>query len=397
MGGTFNPIHRGHIEMALAAMRTASLDRVLILPSGQPPHKKGIAPAEDRWRMVCAAAAPWKKLEPCRVELDRTGTTYTYDTLVALRDLYPKALFFYIIGADTLLQLHSWHRFEEVLPLCSFLIAPRSGAGTGEELRQERRRLQEIGGRFVNIDMKVIDVSSTELREALADGRTPETIDPAVAEYACALGLYGREPRVPAAAGWIPRLFADLTDRRFAHTMGVAWCARSLALRFGLDAYRAEAAGLLHDCAKCLPLKEMQRIAADAKLPLDPSVLDSPAVLHAPVGAWMAEHVYGVRDPQILSAIAAHTTGRPGMSALDMAVFVADTIEPGREEYPLLPRIREAADRSLREAALLCLSGTIEHVEKSGRKLNDESLRTLAWICGDITGNDGGGQTAVRG
>lgn len=397
MGGTFNPIHRGHVAMALAAVKAASLDRVLFLPDGQPPHKRGIAPAEDRWRMVCAAVAPWKKLEPSRMELDRDGVTYTFDTLTSLRERYPKATFFYIIGEDTLLQLKNWHRSDEVLGLCSFLVCPREGCGTEEEKQQERKRLTEKGGRFVTVNMKPVDVSSTQLREALSAGETPDTIDPAVAEYAGVLGLYGGAARVPEAAGWMPRLFADLTARRFSHTMGVAWSARRLALIHGIDARRAEAAGLLHDCAKCLPIKEMQRIATDAHLTEDRAVLDSTALLHAPVGAWLAEHVYGVTDPQILSAIAAHTTGKPGMSPLDLAVFVADTIEPGRETYPLLPRIREAADRSLWEAALLCLAGTIDHVEKNGRKLNPESLQALTWICSQITGHDGGWQTAGQG
>ncbi len=395
MGGTFNPIHLGHIAMAQAAIKAGSLDRVLFLPDGQPPHKSGIAPAEHRWRMVCAAVAPYKRMEPSRMELDRTGTTYTFDTLTALRELYPKASLFYIIGADTLMQLHTWHRWQEVLTLCTFLVCPRDDLTPGEEFRQERRRLQEMGARFVMVDMKPVDVSSTAIREALPSDEPIGHFDPAVQEYIGLTGLYGLSPRVPEADDWMPRLFADLTGRRFAHTLGVAWSARHLAQIHGEDAYKAEAAALLHDCAKCLPLKDMQRIAADAKITQDRSVLESGALLHAPVGAWMAEHVYGVTDPEILSAIAAHTTGKPGMSGLDMVVNIADTIEPGRESYPLLSRIREASERSLREAMLLCLSGTVEHVEKSGRFLNTGTLQTLTWLCGHIAETGGGSETAV--
>ena len=389
MGGTFNPIHLGHVAMAQACIRAASLDRVLFLPAGQPPHKSGIASAEDRWRMVCAAVAPYKRLEPCRIELDREGTTYTFDTLTSLREQYPKAAFFYIIGADTLLQLHSWHRYQEVLHLCSFLMCPRAGVSE-DAIARERARLQAEGARFVFVKMDSVDISSTEVREALAAGEPVELLNPAVCEYAGVMGLYGCPARVPEAAAWMPRLFADLTARRFAHTLGVAWTSRQLALRHKANVYKAEAAALLHDCAKCLPMREMQRIARDAKLKADASVLESGALLHAPVGAWMAEHVYGVTDPEILSAITAHTTGRPGMSVLDMIVNVADTIEPSREPYPLLPKIREAADRSLEEALLLCLSGTVEHVEKSGRHLNSDTLQTLTWLCAHITEHSGG-------
>ena len=389
MGGTFNPIHLGHVSMAQACIRAADLDRVLFLPAGQPPHKSGIASAENRWRMVCIAVAPFKHMEPCRMELDREGTTYTFDTLTSLREQYPKATFFYIIGADTLLQLHKWYRYHDVMKLCTFLVCPRSGISAAE-FRKERTRLESEGASFTLVRMKNVDISSTEVREAMAADQTVELLNPAVCEYAGVMGLYGMPARVPEASDWMPRLFTDLTPRRFAHTLGVAWSARQLALRHGQDVYRAEAAALLHDCAKCLPLWEMQRIAHDAKLTADPSVMESGALLHAPVGAWMAEHVYGVTDPQILSAIDAHTTGHPGMSELDMIVNIADTIEPGREPYPLLSKIREASERSLREAMLLCLSGTVEHVEKSGRKLNTDTLDTLSWLCANISENNGG-------
>ena len=92
MGGTFNPIHTGHIRMALAAKEQAGLDRVLVVPTGNPPHKQHIAPAEDRWKMVCAACAQEEALTPSRIELDREGVIYTVDTLTLLREEYPLSL-----------------------------------------------------------------------------------------------------------------------------------------------------------------------------------------------------------------------------------------------------------------------------------------------------------------
>ena len=109
MGGTFDPIHQGHLHIARAALESARLDKVLMLPSGAPPHKQDIAPAEDRWRMVCAACAQEERLIPCRAEIDRPGVIYTVDTLSILREDYPRADFFYIIGADTLMELSLIH------------------------------------------------------------------------------------------------------------------------------------------------------------------------------------------------------------------------------------------------------------------------------------------------
>ncbi len=380
MGGTLNPVHKGHIAMALAAMETASLDRVLFLPDGQPPHKTGIAPAEDRWRMLVAATAGLKHVEPCRMELDRPGTTYTYDTLTSLREQFPKAALYYIIGADTLMQLHNWHRWQEVLPLCTFLVCPRVTGNEAAELVEERRRLTALGGKFISVRMDVMNVSSSELREKLQRGEETPLLPAQVREYCTLTGLYGVEPAVPEAPQWMPRLFADLTVKRFAHTLGVAYSARSLARNHGVDIRQAETAALLHDCAKCLPLKEMQRIARENRLTEDPDILASGALLHAPVGAWMAEHVYGVTDPEILRAIEVHTTGTAGMTKLDMVVFLADKVEPGRESFPLLSRMRMMAPLSLERAMMLSLEGTASHVQSGGKKLHPKSVETLAWI-----------------
>ena len=170
MGGTLDPVHMGHIRMAQHAMEAAALDRVLMLPSGNPPHKKDITPAEDRWRMLCAACAGIDGLEPCREEIDRSGTIYTVDTLSILKEKYPKAELYYIIGADTLMELQKWRRYETVLTLCTFLICPRSWHYTPQQLTEERKRLAALGGRFVMLDMEVLDVSSTEVRAAICSG-----------------------------------------------------------------------------------------------------------------------------------------------------------------------------------------------------------------------------------
>ena len=152
LGGTFDPIHEGHIHMALSAMQGAHLDRVLVLPTGNPPHKIGITPAEDRWRMVCCACALHDGLTPCRAEIDREGVIYTVDTLSILHQDYPKAELFYLIGTDTLMELHTWRNFEQVLSLCTFVICPRPTSVSPKVLADEQRRLIALGGRFVALD-----------------------------------------------------------------------------------------------------------------------------------------------------------------------------------------------------------------------------------------------------
>ncbi len=380
MGGSFDPIHQGHIRMAQRALKDMQLDRVLMMPSGNPPHKPSITPAEDRYRMVCAACAGLDGLEPCREEIDCPGVIYTVDTLSRLHEKYPRAELFYLIGTDMLMKLHRFHRCEELLKMCTFLVFPRPWEGVPQQLSEERRRLTALGGRFVMLDMEVVDVSSTGLREAIREGRSTPNLPVQVKEYVRAAGLYGATMPDPRSPLWLDRLYHDLTLKRFSHTLAVADTARKLARLHGLDEGRAEIAGLLHDCAKCLPLKEMQRIARDNALTGDESVLDSGALLHSVVGAHLARTVYGLEDAQTLAAILHHTTGSPGMSHLEMAVWLADTIEPTREPYPLLDRVRLLSALSLEKAMIASLESTLQHVRRKGFTVHAATEHTLDWL-----------------
>ncbi len=380
MGGTFDPIHQGHIRMAQCALEGMHLDRVLMLPSGNPPHKPGVTPAEHRYRMVCAACVGIEGLEPCREEIDRAGVIYTVDTLSILKEKYPKAELYYIIGADTLMELQKWRRYETVLTLCTFLVCPRSWHYTPTELNAERKRLTAMGGHFVMLDMDVIDISSTEVREDIRLGNSTPLVPVQVRAYAAAAGLYGAEKRIPQGEKWLDMLWQSLTLKRFSHTLAVADTARHLARAHDLDATKAEIAGLLHDCAKCLPLKEAQRIARENRLTEDEAILESGALLHSVVGAHLARTAYGVTDLEIISAIRSHTTGAPHMSRLDMAVWLADTIEPTRAPFPLLDKVRLLSGLSLEKAMLTSLEGTLQHVKKKGDAVHPATVATIDWL-----------------
>ena len=381
MGGTFNPIHQGHIDMARAAAAQEKLDHVLFLPTGNPPHKReGVADAEDRFRMMAAAVAQEPLFVPSRLEIDRAGTTYTIDTLTLLKEKYPKAQLYYIIGADTLLELCHWREYQQVLQLCTFLVCPRRDSASPEALAAEQERLTALGGCFIWVDMPAVDVSSTEVRQTLARRWIPELLPPAVVAYIRAAGLYGIRTALPLGRQWLDQLWQALSLKRFAHSLCVAYTARYLACIHELDPVQAECAGLLHDCAKCLPLEEMQRICHAHALTQDASLLASGNLLHALVGAHLAGERYQVSDPDVLRAIACHTTGKVGMSPLDMVVYLADKIEPSRASYSGLDQVRTEASRSLPCAMLLSLEGTARHVRKGGKPLHPATQAVMDWL-----------------
>ena len=176
------------------------------------------------------------------------------------------------------------------------------------------------------------------------------------------------------------RLKKELDAARYAHTLGVEKTAREMAEKFGVDEEKAALAGLLHDCAKCLPLPEMQRICREHALTQDTSLLESGNLLHSIAGAYLAGSQYHMNDPDVLQAIACHTTGKVGMTELDMAVFLADKIEPSRAPYPSLEQVRAAAALSLPRAMLLSLEGTAKYVKKGGKPLHPASQAVADWL-----------------
>ncbi len=162
------------------------------------------------------------------------------------------------------------------------------------------------------------------------------------------------------------RLQEKLPPMRYEHSLGVAYTAMALAMRYEYDLDRAEVAGLLHDCAKYYSDGEIIKKCRKHEIPLSEAEIQAPAVLHAKYGAWLAQHRYGVSDPEILSAIRWHTTGKAEMSLLDKIIYIADYIEPRRDKAPDLPHIRKLAFEDLDLTMYEILDGTLQYLEKKG-------------------------------
>ncbi len=192
MGGSFNPIHCGHVALARAALESGRVERVLFLPTGNPPHKKeGLADKFDRLRMVELAVEHEAGMAVCREEIDRDGVIYTVDTLAALKRKMPDCTLTYLIGADTLRALGTWRRVETVIERCKFLVMMREG-----ETREEVIRLAGLwtqrGAQIDFLDARKMDISSTQIREQIQKGLPFERFVPqAVADYIHEHGLYG--------------------------------------------------------------------------------------------------------------------------------------------------------------------------------------------------------------
>ena len=194
MGGTFNPIHPAHTEMAKVCLRQQDLDKILFMPSKNPPHKKdkSILPENERAVMVKLAVSEYDKFVFSDFELQRKGTTYTADTLRLLQEENPDDNYYFIMGADSLLYLDKWYRPQEILKRAVILAIGRDGS-TPDELKEKRKELikqyDKADIRFVH--MRQMDISSSMIREGIAHGENMEKyLDKEVWNYINANGLY---------------------------------------------------------------------------------------------------------------------------------------------------------------------------------------------------------------
>ncbi len=174
----------------------------------------------------------------------------------------------------------------------------------------------------------------------------------------------------------------ELKYSRFIHSMGVAFTATSLAERYGVDMRKAETAGILHDCAKYLEVEKMEGLCRKNDLPISEMEKGNSALLHSKAGSVLARTKYGVEDEEILNAIRFHTTGRPGMTALEKIIFIADYIEPGREQAPHLTEIRSAAFEDLDKALCMILRDTLDFLKGGEKPVDSMTQKTYDYYTG---------------
>lgn len=185
LGGTFDPIHLGHLVAASEALYAFSLDRVVLVPAGRPWQKAAYSDAEDRLLMTTLAAATHPRLAVSRIELDRPGPTYTVETLEAFRDLFPHAALFFIMGADVAADMSSWHRAGDIADLGEVIAVTRPG----RHLRAPSP--DEVWPAIHELEIPALDISSTDIRDRVAEGKPFDYLVSAqVARFIREQGLY---------------------------------------------------------------------------------------------------------------------------------------------------------------------------------------------------------------
>lgn len=382
-GGAFNPPHLGHITAARAVSGLLKLDKLLVIPTGHPPHKTlppgGPTPEQrlEMTRLAMEQAGLKDRIEVLDLEIRREGNSYTADTLARLKEQYPEDELWLLMGADMFLTLQSWRQPERILSLAGIAAFGRTEADTGELFDLQRDYLYRMypQARLFTLSIPgVVDVSSTELRDRLAKGEGGALLAPAVYGYILRKKLYGTAEdlkRLPLER-LRPVALSCLDHRRIPHVLGTEQEAIHLAECWGADVDKARRAALLHDCTKKLSLPEQLAAAERFQVPLDGMERQELKLLHAKTGAGIAETVFGT-DAEITNAIRWHTTGRAHMTLLEKVIYLADYIEPTRS-FPGVEALRKACYEDLDAGLLLGLEMTIQEMEARGAPIHPKTL-----------------------
>lgn len=190
-GGAFNPVHNGHLNIADAFYEDLSLDKLLFIPTAKPPHKSdaGLLSGEDRVNMLRLAVEN-KPYEISTIEFERKDKSYTYDTLIELKKLYPDSDFFLIIGADQFVNFDKWYRYADILGMVTLCTSARENEEEKQLIIKSAKRLG-IKDRFYMSSRAVIRVSSSEIRDKIKNGSDVSMLLPKkVFDYISEKGLY---------------------------------------------------------------------------------------------------------------------------------------------------------------------------------------------------------------
>lgn len=301
VGGSFDPIHMGHVNMAKAALDHLNVDEVWFVPSQSTPLKdRDLTSGTQRLDMLRLACRMDDRFKINPVDLKRNGKSYTIDTLRILHAEHPDTQFYWLIGADQYDQFDQWKDADELVQLAQFVVVDRDGK-TGHNDHFD----------LPHIPMEPADVSSSEIRQ----GNKLNLLPDGVLDYILDHELY--------QLWWVKQ---RVSPRRFAHSVSVANLCRELAEAHDLDGHRAWLAGILHDVCKDMPPKELEKWVAA----LHPeSLKEHKAIWHGYVGAAVADRIFGVHDPVICNAIFNHVKGS-SYDPYAMIVFIADKLDPLR-------------------------------------------------------------------
>lgn len=340
-GGSFDPIHNGHLNMARIAKDKLQADKVIFIPNGVSVWKEKATSPQDKYEMVKLAIQKDKGFSISDFELTRQDN-YTIFTVEHFKKVYPKDNLFFLIGADQVNQFHNWKEVDKIASLVQIVYFKRTGVEL-ESQNIEKYKMKAVEG-------VEVDVSSTEVRTLARPDTSLEVID-----YIQRKNLY-----------YVKDVEKYIDGKRLEHSKSVALLAYKIALKNKIEQpYRAYIAGLLHDIGKNIDVDIKKDIEENYKqyLPLDEKLY------HQFYSAKLAKEVFHIEDQDIVQAIEYHATGINDMNPIAKIVYASDKIDPKRGYNS--SKMIKAMEKDYKEGFIYVLKENKKHLLSKGRDINN--------------------------
>lgn len=389
-GGTFNPIHNAHLEIAKVASEKLGGVKVLFMPNGLAPHKEtDLDLMHHRVEMVKLAIENESEFEYFGLEVDSEEICYSFNSLTKIKKIFPNKDIYFLTGEDFLYTVQEWENAEGLFDLATFIVFSRplesfnnSLTCTKNNPHSKIKELEETdNAKILYLDDVNIDLSASYVRLMFKGSKKDrdkirDKIPKRVYEYIRENKLYKTDDYTFLIQSIERDLVVQLSAKRAKHTISVANEARRLAVLHNENGDKAYLAGLLHDIAKEFPDEKLISLLDEKGYPTNK--YEDINLNHALASRIIANEVYGVEDEEVLFAIENHTFGRVGMSKLEMIVSIADVIEPERKFKGLfkenIDKVKELAENSILDAYIFKLESLITDFKKQNKTIDPNTI-----------------------
>lgn len=382
-GGTFDPIHMGHLDVAKAVIDEKAADRLFFMPNYISPFKQGEihSSGEDRINMINIAIRDLPSIEASDYEIKRKSPSYTIDTLEAFERDFSHDICF-VAGADSIESMEEWHRGPELLSKFKIIAVKRVGFPIEKLIEKIAYYKKKFNSDIFLLNKIPKYISSSAIRDNLIfKDNISEYLTTGVRDYIIKNDLYknnlNNKNNYIIDENLKYKLEKLLTKKRYIHSLGVANMAKRLARIYGIDEEKAYFSGYIHDMAKCLSVEESNRYVR--YYGIDYKYINNIQIAHSKVGAKLAKDELGIKDMDIINAISYHTTARAKMSLLEEILYVSDAIEINRK-YNEVEKLRKEAGIDLDKVCLFILDFCIEDLNKKNKEIDRDTIHAREWI-----------------
>jgi len=377
-GGAFDPPHKGHVSVLQKAAQYMDFDKIIVMPTGTPTHKKNcVAPFDVRFYMAKQAfESIGENVEISDYEGTNLKDDYTYLTLEYLKEKYNNPHIYMAIGSDSLFALDSWKNSGQIMKNCTVLAFARED-DIGRNMQQKTEELEKLGAEIEFVKTQPIEFSSSQYRKGFGEEGEeflPKAVQDTIDEY----DIYAQDDitRWKGTAKLAAKLLLD--EKRYIHTLNVEKLAAELGTIHSLDVEKLRVAALLHDVMKNAPYDILLHRAGQSGI--INRIEDKPRqTLHGFAAADYAEKELGIEDKDILWAVRSHTCGRKGMQDMEKVIYLADMLCEERK-FESKEYLLSIAKQNLNAAMLAALQCSIEWIKSKGNIIDTDSLSALEYF-----------------